>query len=444
MNRYLFRAGAVAGVASIAVFAAGPAMAAGTVSQATAQSLDVSIAGQTGISQLVTASNDGKTETTNNADTLPKIASVTPGTNVVGAGVAPQKAGANADGTSYACAGIAGTGGGIAQDGGDRGCNINGKPLSLDLGNISLGNALLGQDSALGSALANIPGLTQVEQTLVNTVLNPLLGQITTQLKATPLGQISVGGSLSAIAGICAADPNSASGTANIADSSGGKNNTPIGVTIPDGSGGTKTLALVNLPANPKPNTHVLTNLDSVTQTVIDAVKQELTTAAGGALASAAGPLGNLLQTVQDQLVKTLVAGLQPVLKPLQENVLDITLNKQVSSDSGKKIDVTALDGNILPLGGMLPGGNGLVSLKIGHVTCGPNAKVAAPPSESPTPTPTATPTTPGGNVPTNVDSGLAGNSSHANEIIAGVAALLALTGVGGAAAYRRFGMPRG
>jgi hypothetical protein len=438
VNRYLFKAGAVAGVASLAVLAAGPAMAADQVSQATAQSADVSVAGSTAASQQFTASNDGKKETTNNASTLPTVLSGLPGNSLLGLGAAPQTAGANADGTSYACAGVTGTGGGIVKVG-NTGCNITGQPATLDLGSMNLGNALLGQDSALGSALGNIPGISTLLTNLGLTV-NGVATQLSNALKATPLGQVTLGGSLSAIQGICTADPDRAAGAANIVDSSGGSKDTPIGVTIPTGAGGTQTITLLNLPANPKPNTPLLTNLDSVTQTLTVALTQELDTALLGALKG----INPALTTLQSSLIKPLVAALQPVLKPLEANVLDVTLNKQVSSDSGKKIDVTALDGNILPLGGALPGGNGLISLKLGHVTCGPNARVAAPPSQSPSPTPTANPTTPGGNVPTNVDSGLAGDSSHANEIIAGVAALLALTGVGGAAAYRRFGMPRG
>lgn len=436
MNRYLFKAGAVAGAASLAVLAAGPAMAADPVSQATAQSVDVSVAGNDAVSQQFTASNDGKKETTNNASTLPTVLSVLPGNSFLGLGAAPQTAGANADGTSYACAGVAGTGGGIVKVG-NIGCNITGQPVTLDLGSMSLGNALLGQDSALGSALNNIPGISTLLTNLGLTV-SGVVTQLSDALKATPLGQVSVGGSLSAIEGICTADPNRAVGTANIVDSSGGSKDTPIGVTIPTGTGGTQTITLLNLPANPKPNTHLLTNLDSVTQTLTDALTRELNTALLGALKG----INPALATLQSSLIKPLVDALQPVLKPLEENVLDVTLNKQVSSDSGKKVEVTALDGNILPVGGALPGGNGLISLKLGHVTCGQNARVAAPPS--PSPTPTAHPTTPGSKVPTNVDSGLSGDSSHANEIIASVATLLALTGVGGAAAYRRFGMPRG
>lgn len=437
MTKNLMKAGALAGAASIAVLAAGPAIGATHIAQATAQSLQLSVAGNSAVSQQVSATNDGDGQKTVDSSTVPTLADLLPHNNLIGAGVAPQLAGAtivDGEGHSYGCAGIAGTGGGVVKVG-DSACKINGTPLTIDLAKLDLGNVILGDKSALGSALSGplSPILTPLGVTLTQVV-----DQVSAGLAGTPLGEITIGGSLSAIEGICTATPAGARGTANIVDSSGGSANTPIGVNLP----GAGDVTLLNLPANPPPNTHVLVNLDDVTATLITGLKQELNTAVQGALKPLATPLGSALDQVQAQVVEVLVKNLQPVLQPLQDNVLDITLNKQSTGDNGMSIDVTALDAQVLPAAKQFAGAS-LVSGAIGHVTCGPNAKVvAATPTPTPTqPTPTVTP-----NIPMHVDSGLASyhGGTDANVWIAAIAALLAVGGGAGTLAYRRYWMPRG
>jgi hypothetical protein len=425
----VLRFGAIVGAASVATLAVAPAFAAATVSQSSAQSLHIAIAGTDAISQKVTAANDGTTETKNSADTLPTIASAFPATNLLGVGVAPQQSGANKDGTSYACAGLAGTGGGIVKVG-NSSCDLNGQPLTINLATLDLGNVILGE-SALGTALNGLPIIGDVLALLGGTV-NSLVTTISAGLANTPLGQIGLGGSLSAIEATCVADPDKATGDARLVDSSGGSAATPIGVTLPNGSGGTQTLALLNLPANPPPNTHVLVDLDTVTQTLITALTQEINTAVGGVLAPL--NLGVLLQGVQTAVVDTLVAALQPLLTVLQENLLDITLNKQSTGDAGRSIRVTALDAQVLPAAAQLTGSS-LISGQIGDVTCGPNTRVAAPPVT--TPTPTGDDDLP--DVPNLVDSGVAGNSDHtARNVLGATAALLLIAGTAGLMGYRR------
>lgn len=411
----------------MSALAVAPAFAAAHVSQASAQSLQLSIAGNSAVSQKITATNDGATENRTDGSTVPTIASVLPNNNLLGVGVAPQQAGANSDGTSYACAGIAGTGGGIVKVG-NSSCDLNGKPLTLDLGSLDLGDVILGSDSALGTALQPLNALLDPLGKTVNQVVTA----VSSNLAGTPLGQIKLGGSLSAIEGSCTANPDKATGDTRLVDSSGGANATPIGITIPDGKGGTQTITLVNLPANPPPNTHVLVDLDKVTQTLIDAIKVELDTAVAGALKSLG--LGDVLQQVQDQVVTTLVANLQPLLKPLQENVLDITLNKQSTGDEGRSIDVTALDLQVLPAAKQFTGSS-LISGVIGHVTCGPNSRVITPNPEAPqNPESPALP-----DVPTVVDSGLAGHQDHtARNVLGATAALMLLAGTAGLVGYRR------
>jgi hypothetical protein len=419
----VLRFGAIIGAATVSMLAIAPVFAAAPVSQSTAQSLNLAIAGNNAISQKVTISNDGTTQTKSSNDTLPTIASVIPGNALLGAGVAPQDGGANADGTSYACAGIAGTGGGIVKVG-NTGCNINGKPLTISLADLSLGNALLGQDSALGSALNNVPGIGTLLSTL-GTTLNGLTTQISNALAATPLGDIKVGGSLSAIEATCQANPDAATGTAHLVDSSGGSNATPIGITIPNGTGGTQTITLLNLPANPPPNTNLLINLGTVTGALTTALQTELNTALTGALAS----VSPLLATLQSSLLQPLSNALTPLTTQLSNNILDVTLNKQSSADAGRSIDVTALDLQVLPAAASFTGSS-LIGGQLGRVTCGPNTRVAAP-------TPTTTPTGGTPKPPTVVDSGLMGDSTT-QTVLGATAALMLLAGTVGLIGYRR------
>lgn len=431
MNRRVLRFGAIVGASAVSVLAVSPVFAAAPVSQATAQSLDLSLAGNAIISQIVTSSNDGTSETKNDASTLPSLADLLPDNSLIGVGVAPQEAVSKKDGTSYACAGIAGTGGGIVTVG-DSDCDLDGSPLTINLASLDLGNALIGDTSVLGGAINSIPGIGPL-LALITGGLNTVVTQISDAINGTPLGEIAIGGSLSAIEASCQADPDAATGEARLVDSSGGSNDTPIGITLPS----VGTLPLVNLPANPPPNTKLLTDLDLVTQALVDALTQELETVLGGQLAPVVNGLGlgSLLQTIQDAVIEQVVAALQPLLEPLEQYLLDVTLNKQVSSEGGRKIEVTAIDAQVLPAAQQFIGSS-VIGGEIGKVTCGPNMR---PTTDTPTDEPTDEPTDGEPEVPTVVDSGLAGNGDDtARNVLVAVAALMALAGSAGLIGYRR------
>lgn len=429
MNRRpMLRASAIIGAAALSALAVAPVFAAAPVSQATAQALNLNISTSSLISQKVTSSNDGSTETKNNASTLPTIASVLtgPSQNLLGAGVLPQDAVSNSNGTSYACAGLAGTGGGIVRVG-NTSCNLDGHPITLDLGHLDLGNALLGQDSAIGSALGGIPGINTLLTTL-STNLQGLTTQISDALAATPLGQIKIGGSLSAIEGTCKANPDGATGDARLVDTSGGSADTSIGITVPTGTGNnTTTIHLLDLPANPDPNTSIPVQLGSLTASLTSALQTDLTNSLGGALAG----INPLLSTLQTSLLQPLSDALTPLTTAIAQNLLNIVLNKQVVGDGGKSITVTALSVDVLPAAAQLSGAS-LISGEIGKVTCGPNRAVAGPPTTTPTPTeePPGTPTV--------VDSGLTGASHTTRDVLMATTALMLLAGTAGLVGYRR------
>jgi hypothetical protein len=433
---------ALAGVASLVVLAAGPAIAADPVSQATASGLDLSIAGNRVVSGITSATNDGKTQDKQTNNTLPGLAGVAPGTNIAGLGVVLQDAYAQANGTSSACAGLTGQGGGLVQVG-DRPCSVDGgQATTLDLATFDLGGLIADPSTVVGQVVSTL-GINNIAQQLQDALLGPV-----TKALSDTLGNVGLTGSLGVVAAHCNATPDAATGGATIA-------NSHLGLTL-----GGKTVTLVDLPADPAPNTHVLTDLDKVTQVVLDAVVTQVTNmlnnpigTAGpsplGQLAAILDPLGQLTGTVGDalkqvvgalqpNLIEPLVSALQPLLKALQDNVLDITLNKQPVPQKAKTFEATALDLQVLPAAKQFTGSS-LVGGTIGHVTCGPNARVAASPAPSPSPnTPPSAP-----DIPKHVDSGLAGNSSNANVILAASTALLAMAAAAGLLAYRRFWMPR-
>lgn len=420
MNRSVLRYGAIVGAATVSMLAVSPVFAAASTSQSSAQSINLSLAGNSIVSQQVTAANDGSSQTSVDNSTIPTLVDLLPANTALAVGVAPQQAVANSDGTSYACAGLAGTGGGLVKVG-DSGCELNGQPLTLNLGSLDLGS-LNGTTGALTNALDPLLGA-------LGPVLDQVVDAVAGGINGTPLGEIGLGGSLSAIEASCFADPDAAVGDTRLVDSSGGTNATPISVSLP---GVANPITLVNLPANPPPNTEVVVGLDTVTQTLINALEVQLTTMVEGALTPLAGPLVGLLQQVQDQVVTVLVDALQPLLQPLQDNVLRITLNKQTSGDNGRSIDVTALELDVLPVVAQFAGG-ALVGGEIGKVSCGPNTRAAS----TPTPTPTDNPNTP--EVPTVVDSGVRGQSSHtARDVLTATGALMLLAGTAGLIGYRR------
>ncbi|MCZ4498749.1 MAG: hypothetical protein JWQ74_1302 [Marmoricola sp.] len=409
MNRRALRFGAIIGAATVSTLAIAPVFAAAApVSQSTSNALTLSIAGSPISSGTVKATNDGKTET-KTGETNP-VVGVLGNQSLLNVGVLAQEASASVDGTdgvSAACGGIAGEGASVVNVGNSN-CLNAGKPVGLSIANLDLtGSTLIDPSSAIGALAALNPIAAQL--------LAPITSAISSAL--APLGNTGLGGTLGAVYAHCTAKPGSAEGGANIVDS---KLTLSLAGTDVD---------LVNLPANPPPNTHVLTDLDAVLNAVIDGLKVDLNTTLDGLGA----PLNAVLDAVQTNLVNTVVAQVADALAPLEDNILDITLNKQVKTSD--TIDITALDLQLLPAAAQFTGSS-LVAAQIGHISCGPNRTIANP---TPTPTPTPEPTPGPPKVPTIVDSGLSGSADHtARDVLAATAALMLLAGSAGLIGYRR------
>lgn len=421
MNTRIQTVAAALGALTLTAMASAPALAASTASQASATALSISIAGSGQDTGTTTATNDGSGEVKTGVAN-PPIA-VLGNQDVLDIGVLAQDAQAlvqNKEGVSAACSGVAGDGGGVAEVG-ESECISPGDPVGISIANLDLtGAVLIDPASALGPFAA------------LNAVVPQLVGPLTQAISdgLEPLGATGLGGTLGAVQASCTAGPGSAlSGTSNIAD-------TKLQLDIAGSS-----TDLVEFPASPPPNTKVLTNLDVVLNTVIDALRVDLNNTLDAQLA----PLQALIDPIQDEIVNALIAQIAPQLAPLEDNILDITLNRQ--TQSGGSIDVTAVVLKLLPAAEQFSG-DPLVDIEIARVTCGPNDRVDTPDTPD-TPDNPGNPNNPGnpgnpsnpGNpaVPTFVDAG-AGTGDQ-TSLMGGAlgGALVLLTGMAGLLGYRRF-----
>lgn len=412
MKRPMLGAAALATAGALTTLTFAPAFATHTVAQADASALKLAIAGSPADSGTVTASHDG-TSLSKAGDSEPPIA-LLGGQDLLDIGVLAQDATARVegqDGVSEACSGVAGQGGSVASIG-ESSCIVPGEAIGVNLANLDL----TGVDVIVpGSAL---DPLTAVTGPLGELVLGPITQQLSDALTEAlgPLNDINIGGGIGAVEARCQAVPGSATGNAHIVD---GK----LGITLAG-----QDVAVLDLPVNPAPNTHVLTDLSAVLDAVIVGLETELNTALDGALSGLTG----VTDAVQEAIVQGIITEIEPQLAPLEENILDITLNKQDRNGPGH-IEVTAIDLKVLPAAQEFIGGS-VVDAQIANVSCGPNSRIHPPvtPEEPGQPEP---------EVPTVVNSGLEGGAPADEEagkaLVAG--GLLALGGAAGALGYRRF-----
>jgi hypothetical protein len=147
--------------------------------------------------------------------------------------------------------------------------------------------------------------------------------------------------------------------------------------------------------------------------------------------------LGLGLDQLTSTLEKNVLDQLSSQLAPLEDNLLDATLNKQVRRNGS--ISVTALDLAVLPVARQFVDGDA-VHLSIGTSTCGPNRAVSAkttttqqtrkPPARAPE------------HIPTVVTAGYADASDASSPMTPGRAVLFGLlalaAGAAGLLTYRR------
>ncbi len=413
MRNRLVRSGALLAAAGLVLLPSAAQSADQIVARSGANALTLSIGGNPFSTGSTTAVNNGKKET-KTGEPQPPI-SVLGNQGLLNVGALVQDAATtveNRNGSSEACAGVAGNGAGVGQVG-DSNCITPGDPVGISIANLDLtGAVLIDPASALGPLAP------------LNAIVPQLVGPLTAAISdgLAPLGATGLGGSLGSVESRCTADTNGARGTANIVD-------TTLGLDVAGTS-----IDLVKLPASPPPNTKVITDLDVVLDTVIDALRVDLKDTLNGL----AAPLQLIIDPIQDQVVDALIGQIAPQLAPLEDNILDITLNKQTKTDGGKAILVTAISLKLLPAASQF-GVDSLVGAEIASVTCGPSGRVAAS-----TPTPTPPPNTPAPNpnpgpgpeVPTIVDAGAYGPAdSDGGPGSLMLWTLLGVTAAGGAGA---------
>lgn len=405
---------ALVSAAALVLVSAAPGTAAEPVAQATATGLVLTVANTPNDSGTYKVTNDGTRQTATGSNE--PLISALGGQSFIQAGTLAQDATTSVvdgAGRSAACAGLAGDGATLAEAG-DGTCLTPGNNAEINAGTIDLSDLQVVRADLLA-------GLDQQLQAALQPLLDAVLPAVSDGLEQalTALGDLDVTLDLGAIQSQCTASLGTADGDSQLVDSG-------LSVTI----AGTK-VDLVSLPVNPPPNTKVLTDLDVVVDAVLDGVREQLDTGLGGVLA----PAGPLTQQLQDALVENVISALAPQLAPLEDNLLDGTLNKQVRPTEDS-IEVTALDLAVVPAAADF--GVDLLDLEIGKTTCGPSARVGTPPT---TPTPTPTPT-----VPTSVPAGedaapaaVTGDGS-VNDLLAtgALAGLAILAGGAGVAAYRR------
>lgn len=443
-TKTVVRASAVVSTLAILTLSGSPALAAAPIAQASATGASITVAGQSNNTGTYAVTNDGTKETVVSGSNQPSLA-LLGGQNAVKFGTLAQDAKTTVDlgdGKSIACAGAAGNGASLAAVGSGTTCLSGGNNVDISAGTLDLRNLTLSPNPALAPLNAALQQVVGPVGTALNTA--------TTQL-FNALGNPAVVLSLGALQSSCMSDPTSASGTANLA-------NAGAYVDLPALGGQPKQrVNLLTFPVNPDPNTKVVTGLDKVTTKILDALRLSLNTTATGPLAGLKTAIDAIDATVfanlQSQLVEGVIGQIAPQLKPLEDNIIDGTLNKQFKP-SANSIEVTALELNVLPVATQQLKSAAL-SLMIGKSTCGPNGRLVAPKSSGtpkdtkpnnnngngnnnpPNNTPVNAP-----NVPTSVPAGLAdaptANAPLGPVALAGLGGLMALSVATGAAVYRR------
>lgn len=422
-SRAMQRVAALGAAGALVSLAISPAAAADVVAQSSANALTISVAGNGQGTGVVTATHMGRGEENVEGMVNPPLA-VLGNQGLLNVGVLAQDATAGVDGRrgiSAACAGVAGDGGAIAEVG-DSDCIEPGQPVGISIANLDLTGAQLINTDAIENALAPLAPL--------NAIIDQLLGPLTNALVSAlaPIADVGIGGTLGAVQASCEAEPGRANGTANIVDGR-------LSATFP----GVGEIVLVRLPVNPEPNTKVVTDLDLVLDAVLEGVTVQLEEALDGL----AAPLRAIVDPIREQLLPLLIAPIADALAPLEDNVLDITLNKQTRPEQGR-VEVTAIDLQVLPAAQQFVDAS-LLAAEIATVTCGVNSTYdPAPqpqpepdPGPEPEPSPEPEPDLP--DIPTEVDAGVAGTGVGLGEGAMGAAVLTLMAGAG-LAGYRRLG----
>ena len=359
----LMAAAMVLGVGGIA---ATPAFAADAQSRGAATALRLGIAGNPVDSGPYVATNDGGGESTtgNNAPAVQVLGKQ----NVVNQGTLHQDASTSVSGrelSAAACAGLSGDGATLV-DIGDTSCLQQGQDTaSLNAGTLNL------SDLDLAGAVVDNGGLSDALVAALGPVLGPLLdgsdaltGPLDDALDDVlgALGDPALTLDAGLVQARCTASPGSANGSSDLADAA-------VAVDFGDQAqaAGVDPVQIA-LPSDPAPNTRVVTDLDAVTREITDGLRASLRdNADNGALGGVFTTLGLSAPQITTT-INAVVGQVSTQLQPVEDNVLDITLNKQTRAGDSQ-ISVTALDAQVLPDAPDVFEAS-LASLQIGDISC--------------------------------------------------------------------------
>ncbi len=189
------------------------------------------------------------------------------------------------------------------------------------------------------------------------------IGDALDQVRAQ-FGDLGLVAGFGAVEGRCTAGLGSADGDATLAGAQ-------IRLVLPD-QAPNRSITLLDLPAHPEPNTHLTTNLSDVLDLVLEAVSTDL----NESLDAAGAPLNLLIDAIQENIVTAIRDNVESNLAPLEQNLLDVTLNRQ-TRPTNDSIKVQALDLRLLPVVEEQLG-SPLVNLQIGNAACGPSGRIEA------------------------------------------------------------------
>jgi hypothetical protein len=263
--------------------------------------------------------------------------------------------------------------------------------------------------------------LNQVTEPILTQLAGPISDAVA-QVRAQ-FGDLGLVAGFGAVEGRCTAQLGSADGDAILADAQ-------VSVVLPE-QAPQRSVVLLDLPLHPKPNTHLTTNLSDV----LDMIAAALTTNLNSSIDGAGAPLNALVDAFQENIVTAVRNDVEANLAPLEQNLLDVTLNRQIRTGDDA-IKVRALDLSVLPVAQQQLG-SPLVNLQIGNAACGPSGRIAAVAAPAAPAAPAAIPTGVSAgyeSVPTQyADQG----DSSTNTVVLGAFALLVATGAG-LVAFRR------
>lgn len=361
MSRRTTRTLVVASFSAVALLTPTAAVAAQDGARGEANALTISLLGESQGTGTVVATNNGTGEEKSGPVDPP--VSVLTGQPFIDFGVLAQDAAANNDGTSEACSGVAGDGGSVIEIG-DSGCLEPGENIALGLSDLDL-SVLLETEAIEGTGdLATLlAALGGDDLTTVVEALNAGLDEVVANI-----GDAGLFVDADAIQAFCTADGESASGTTLLA-------NAGLRVTIP----GVGNEPIADFAPEPAPNTRVPGDL----QEVYNLLVEELTDSFNSNLDAISDvPINTILDPLQEQVVEEAITQLEPALSALEENLVEIILNKQEKSQGGKRIDVTGLFVRLLPAAEAAGAPTPLAQVEIANVGCGPMAADAGTPSD--------------------------------------------------------------